>query len=182
MKNLSFEEVKEQFDKLVEQVESFVPINFKATKDSLKRFDEELQTKTSKRLKSGEAKDDESTKKTEKKRKQIASKGLHSDKNLEIQMKSMKKMIILQIVRENGTDMVYISFRAMLTDISRDDLTELYRIVMRKHDVYMLIERKYPLSTEMCKAMLDKKLQGGKPYEDCYKLLKMIEKQDGIRK
>ncbi|GJW62944.1 hypothetical protein Tco_0114828 [Tanacetum coccineum] len=40
---------------------------------------------------------------------------------------------VYQIVRENGTDMVYISFGAMLTDISRDDLTELYRIVMKKH-------------------------------------------------
>ncbi|GJT59975.1 hypothetical protein Tco_1003508 [Tanacetum coccineum] len=147
---------------------------------------------------------------------------------------------VYQIVKENGTDMVYISFGAMLTDISRDDLTELYRIVMRKRgmnepedefekvpwgylknmfeeplstdsiwslpgqqriicwryydacrvhclnlesvDVYMLIERKYPLSAEVCKAMLDKKLQGGKPDEDCYKLLKMMEKQADIRK
>ncbi|GJZ40190.1 hypothetical protein Tco_0586753 [Tanacetum coccineum] len=46
LKNLSFEEVKEEFDKLVKQVESFAPINFEATKDSLKRFGEELQTKT----------------------------------------------------------------------------------------------------------------------------------------
>ncbi|GKA07156.1 hypothetical protein Tco_0686380 [Tanacetum coccineum] len=118
---------------------------------------------------------------------------------------------VYQIVRENGTDMVYISFGAMLTDISRDDLTELYRIVMKKHgmnepedefekvlweylknmfeeplstdsiwslpDIYMLIERKYHLSAEVCKAMLDKKLQGGKPDEDCYKFLKMMEKQ-----
>ncbi|GJX05294.1 RNA-directed DNA polymerase, eukaryota [Tanacetum coccineum] len=138
---------------------------------------------------------------------------------------------VYQIVRENGTDMVYISFGAMLTDISRDDLTELYRIVMKKHgmnepedefekvlweylknmfeeplstdliwslpgqqriicwryydacrvhclnlesaDVYMLIERKYHLSAEVCKAMLDKKLQGGKQYVDCYYLLIM---------
>ncbi|GJT70501.1 hypothetical protein Tco_1029787 [Tanacetum coccineum] len=57
LKILSFEEVKEEFDKLVKQVESFAPINFEATKDSLKRFGEELQTKTSKRLKSDEAKD-----------------------------------------------------------------------------------------------------------------------------
>ncbi|GJS84736.1 hypothetical protein Tco_0751277 [Tanacetum coccineum] len=49
-------------------------------------------------------------------------------------------------------------------------------------DVYMLIERTYPLSAEMCKAMLDKKLQGGKPDENCYKMLKMMEKQAGIRK
>ncbi|GJY24938.1 hypothetical protein Tco_0399664 [Tanacetum coccineum] len=60
LKNLSFEDVKEEFDKLVKQVESFAPINFEATKASLKRFGEELQTKTPKRLKSDEAKDDDS--------------------------------------------------------------------------------------------------------------------------
>ncbi|GKA97457.1 hypothetical protein Tco_0825351 [Tanacetum coccineum] len=61
-----------------------------------------------------------------------------------VQMKLNAKMILLQNIkqgrkgvnqdcRENGTNMVYISFGAMLTDISRDDLTKLYRIVMRKH-------------------------------------------------
>ncbi|GJV60312.1 hypothetical protein Tco_1466412 [Tanacetum coccineum] len=152
----------------------------------------------------------------------------------------LRSVEAVTIVRENGIDMVYISFGAMLTDISRDDHTELYRIVMRKHgmneledefekvlweylknmfeeplstdsiwsltcqqriifwryydacrvhclnlesvDVYMLIEIKYPLSAEVCKAMLNKKIQGGKPDEDCYKLLKMMEKQAGIRK
>ncbi|GJU99049.1 putative ribonuclease H-like domain-containing protein [Tanacetum coccineum] len=97
--------------------------------------------------------------------------------------------------KEDGTDIVYINFGAMLKDISRDDLTELYRIVMNRYgmdgpedeleksmDIYMLIERKYSLSAEICKAMLDKKLQGGKPDEDCYKMLKMMEKQAGIRK
>ncbi|GJU14741.1 hypothetical protein Tco_1142707 [Tanacetum coccineum] len=127
----------------------------------------------------------------------------------------------------------------MLKVISRDDLTELYRIVMNRYgmngpedelervfwkylknmfeeplstdpiwselgqqriiswryyescrvhclnlesmDIYMLIERTYPLSAEMCKAMLDKKLQGGKPDENCYKMLKMMEKQAGAK-
>ncbi|GJS73293.1 hypothetical protein Tco_0706134 [Tanacetum coccineum] len=273
LKNLGFEEVTEEFNKLVKQVESFAPINFEATKDSLKRFGEELQTKTSKRLKSDEAKDDESTKKTGKRRKQIARKGLHSDKTDEDESEASKdadpisgtnipinpvpvaikppsiatyKIIkqgkegVYQIVREDGTDIVYINFGAMLKDITRDDLTELYRIVMNRYgmngpedelekvlweylknmfeaplstdpiwsllgqqriiswryyntcrvhclnlessDIYMLTERKYPLTAEVCKAMLDKKLQGGKPDEDCYKLLKMMEKQAGIRK
>ncbi|GJY00356.1 hypothetical protein Tco_0357374 [Tanacetum coccineum] len=79
LKNLSFEEVKEEFDKLVKQVESFAPINFEATKASLKRFGEELQTKTTKRLKDDEAKDAEPTKKSGKRRKQMAIKGLHTD-------------------------------------------------------------------------------------------------------
>ncbi|GKB91401.1 hypothetical protein Tco_0963673 [Tanacetum coccineum] len=233
LKNLSFEEVKEEFDKPVKQ--------------------------------SDEAKDDESTKKTGKRRKQIARKGLHSDKTDEDESEASKdadpisgtnilinpvpmtikppsianyKIIkqgkegVYQIVREDGTDIVYINFGAMLKDITRDDLTELYMIVMNRYgvngpedelkkvlweylknmfgaplstypiwvslgqqriiswryyttcrvhclnlessDIYMLTERKYPLSDEVCKAMLDKKLQGGKPDEDCYKLLKMM--------
>ncbi|GJW04694.1 retrovirus-related pol polyprotein from transposon TNT 1-94 [Tanacetum coccineum] len=73
------EELNEQQKKRKAQVESFAPINFEATKASLKRFGEELQTKTSKRLKSDEAKDVESTKKSGKRRKQMARKGLHKD-------------------------------------------------------------------------------------------------------
>ncbi|GJW99292.1 hypothetical protein Tco_0183206 [Tanacetum coccineum] len=265
-----------EFDKLVKQVESFAPINFEATKASLKRFGEELQTKTPKRLKDDEAKDDEPTKKSGKRRKQMARRGLHTniDKDdsegsdevseqddsvtgtkipinpVPVAMKtpSIATYTIIkqgekgayQIVREDGTDIVYINFGAMLKAISRDDLTELYRIVMNRYgmdgpedelekvfwkylknmfeeplstdpiwselgqqriiswryyescrvhclnlesmDIYMLIERTYPLSAEMCKAMLDKKLQGGKPDENCYKMLKMMEKQAGIRK
>ncbi|GJS49459.1 hypothetical protein Tco_0599580 [Tanacetum coccineum] len=231
-------------------VESFAPINFEATKASLKRFGEELQTKNSKRLKSDEAKDDKLTKKSGKRRKQMARKGLHTDIDKDDSEGSDEvseqddsvsgEKGVYQIVREDGTDIVYINFGAMLKDISRDDLTELYRIVMNRYgmdgpedelekvfwkylknmfeeplstdpiwsllsqqriiswryydacrvhclnlesmDIYMLIERKYPLSAEICKAMLDKKLQGGKPDEDCYKMLKMMEKQAGIRK
>ncbi|GJT26883.1 hypothetical protein Tco_0907158, partial [Tanacetum coccineum] len=212
---------------------------------SLKRFGEELQTKTAKKLKFDDE-GDESEDSDEANEKDDSTSGTKIPINpVPVATKSPSianyKIIkqgrkgVYQIVRENGTDMVYISFGAMLTDISRDDLTELYRIVMKKHgmnepedefekvlweylknmfeeplstdsiwslpgqqriicwryydacrvhclnlesaDVYMLIERKYPLSAEVCKAMLDKKLQGGKPDEDCYKLLKMMEKQ-----
>ncbi|GKD44410.1 hypothetical protein Tco_1269055, partial [Tanacetum coccineum] len=200
-----------------------------------------------KKSKKRKKKDDESTKKTGKRRKQIARKGLHSEKTDEDESEASKdadpisgtnipvnpvhvaikppsidtyKIIkqgkegVYQIVREDGTDIVYINFGAMLKDITRDDLTELYRIVMNRYgmnepddelekvlweylknmfeeplstdpkssDIYMLTERKYPLIAEVCKAMLDKKLQGGKPYEDCYKLLKWMEKQASIKK
>ncbi|GJY44953.1 hypothetical protein Tco_0433166 [Tanacetum coccineum] len=181
LKKLNFEEVKAEFEKLVKQLDTYVLINFEATKESLKRFGEELQTKTAKKLKFDdegtqpieekveEDKDDEPTKKTGKRRKQIARKGFytHHDKDkIEDSDKANEKddstsgtkipinlvpaatkspnianykiikqgrKGIYQIIRENGTNMVYISFGAMLTDISRDDLTELYRIVMRKH-------------------------------------------------
>ncbi|GJY52254.1 hypothetical protein Tco_0443101, partial [Tanacetum coccineum] len=72
---------KEKESFLLLSIDSFVPISFEATKDSLKRFGEELQTKTPKRLKEDkddEAKDDEPTKKLTKRRKQIARKGMHT--------------------------------------------------------------------------------------------------------
>ncbi|GKC08812.1 hypothetical protein Tco_1000422 [Tanacetum coccineum] len=250
LKKLNFEEVKAEFEKVVKQLDTYVPINFEATKESLKRFVEELQTKSAKKLKFDdestqlteekveEDKDDKPTKKTGKRRKQIARKGFHTHHDTDESEDSDEanekddsasgtkipinpvpvatkspgianyKIIkqgrkgVYQIVRENGTDMVYVSFGAMLTDISRDDLTELYRIVMRKHgmnepedelekvlweylknmfeeplstdSIWSLPERKYPLSAEVCKAMLDKKLQGGKPDKIAQNLLKMM--------
>ncbi|GJS50373.1 hypothetical protein Tco_0600494 [Tanacetum coccineum] len=219
LKNLSFEEVKEEFDKLVKQVESFALINFEATKASLKRFGEELQTKTPKRLKSDEAKDAEPAKKSRKMRKQMARKVLHTDldkddsKDLDevskqddsisgtkipinpvpIAMKS-PSIATYKIIKQ-GEKGVYQIVREDGTDISRDDLTELYRIVMNRYGMdgpndelekvfwkYLKNMFEEPLSTDSIWSALDKKLQGGKPDEDCYKMLKMMEKQAGIRK
>ncbi|GJV83453.1 putative ribonuclease H-like domain-containing protein [Tanacetum coccineum] len=229
LKKLSFEEVKEEFDKLVKQIESFAPISFEATKASLKRFGEELSKhKTPKRLKEekdDEAKDDESTKKSGKRRKQMARKGMSTnvDENdsedsdkvdeqeetntgtetpinpVPVAMKTPSvatyKIIkqgekgVYQIVREDGTDIIVMnSYGWMgLEDKLEKEFWKCLRIIvhclnLESMDVYMLIERTYPLSAEMCKAMLDKKLQGGKPDENCYKMLKMMEKQAGIRK
>ncbi|GJR75271.1 putative ribonuclease H-like domain-containing protein [Tanacetum coccineum] len=211
LKNLSFEEVKEEFDKLVKQVESFAPINFEATKDSLKRFGEELQTKTSKRLKSDEAKDDEPTKKTRKRRKHMARKGLHTDldkddskdtdeaseqddsasgtkipiNHVHCAMKS-PSIATYKIIKygmnglEDGLENVLWEYLKNMFEepLSTDPIWSLlgqqriiswrYYDTYRVHylnlesmDIYMLIERQYPLSAEVCKAMLDKKLQGG---------------------
>ncbi|GJZ52786.1 hypothetical protein Tco_0607671 [Tanacetum coccineum] len=110
--------------------------------------------------KDDEAKDDEPTKKSGKRRKQMARKGMHTsvDKNdsedsdkvgeqeetvtgtetpinpVPVAMKTPSvatyKIIkqgekgVYQIVREDGTDIVYINFGAMMKSISRDDLTE----------------------------------------------------------
>ncbi|GKB07981.1 hypothetical protein Tco_0836265 [Tanacetum coccineum] len=109
---------------------------------------------------------------------------------------------IYQIIRANGADTIYMSFGAMLKDIIRDNLTEFYRLVMQKYganrleDVYDRVlwsdlrtmfepplsedaiwKRKYPLSSDACQDMLDMKLQRGKQNEECYQLLKLIEKQ-----
>ncbi|GKD57478.1 hypothetical protein Tco_1290865 [Tanacetum coccineum] len=88
-KDLTVEDYAKRMVEL--QLDTYVPMNFEATKESLKRFGKELQTKTAKRLKFDdestqpteekvkEDKDDKPTKKTGKRRKQIARKGLHTD-------------------------------------------------------------------------------------------------------
>ncbi|GKF04022.1 hypothetical protein Tco_0034690 [Tanacetum coccineum] len=143
-------------------------------------------------------------------------------------------------MRANGADTVYISFGAMIKDFTKEDLIELYRLVMQKYGtnrpedaydrvlwsdlmtmfdpplnedaiwsiplqqkminwryyptcavhwltleastIYMLADRKYPLSKDACQVMLKMKLLDGTMDEVCYQLLKMIEKQARIRK
>ncbi|GJX07950.1 hypothetical protein Tco_0195882 [Tanacetum coccineum] len=145
-----------------------------------------------------------------------------------------------QIIRKDGSDKIYMSFGAILKDFSRDELVELYRLVIKKYGantpkemydrvlwgdlktmfdpplsddaiwslplqqkiinwryyptcavhyltldastIYMLAERKHPLSKDACQVMLKMKLLDGTMDEVCYQLLKMIEKQAGIRK
>ncbi|GKD04909.1 hypothetical protein Tco_1179883 [Tanacetum coccineum] len=115
LKKLKFEEIKEDFDKLVQQIDTFVPINLEATKAKLKIYGEELQTKT------------------------------------------LKKQKI-------------------------DDKCEVHCLTLEACAIYMLADRKYPLSKEACQVMMKMKLLDEKMNEVCYKLLKMMEKQAGIRK
>ncbi|GKC79041.1 hypothetical protein Tco_1129815 [Tanacetum coccineum] len=62
------------------------------------------------------------------------------------------------------------------------DKCEVHCLTLEACTIYMLADRKYPLSKEACQVMLKMKLLDGKMNEVCYKLLKMIEKQAGIRK
>ncbi|GJR94842.1 hypothetical protein Tco_0267016 [Tanacetum coccineum] len=278
LKKLKFEEIKEEFEKLVKQIDTFVPINIEATKAQLKRYGEELQTEISKKQriddkdvsdteeKVGKVKEEEPVKRVGKRKKQKARKGISIDKSPQGDSETDKEesveamnptpldtksnivanwkifqqgeRSIYQIIRANGADTVYMSFGAMLKDFTREDLIELYRLVMQKYgtnrpedaydrvlwsdlrtmfdpplnedaiwslplqqkmiswryydkcavhcltleacNIYMLADRKYPLSKDACQVMLKMKLLDGKMNEVCYKLLKMIEKQAGL--
>ncbi|GJY31727.1 hypothetical protein Tco_0415222 [Tanacetum coccineum] len=99
-----------------------------------------------------------------------------------------------QIIREDNTNVVYVNFPGLLNDLTRDDLKELYRLMMLKYVdnrpeeefkrvlwgdlktiihvwtteaayIYMLTEVKYPLPPRVCKAMLEKKLLGDRKDE-----------------
>ncbi|GJY64682.1 hypothetical protein Tco_0466142 [Tanacetum coccineum] len=179
-------------------------------------------------------KEEEVEKSTKIKRRRLktkARKGLNVDKDAQEDSETDKEEDMEAI----GAIPVTTKSPTMLKDFTRDDLTELYRLVMQKYGVnrpedvydrvlwsdlrtmfepslnedviwslplqqkmlnwryydscgvhcltleaaviYMLTERKYPLSFDACQAMLDMKLQGGKHNEECYQLLKLIEKQ-----
>ncbi|GJX64075.1 hypothetical protein Tco_0298418 [Tanacetum coccineum] len=68
--------------------------------------------------KGGKVKKEEPVKRVGKRKKQKVRKGERS---------------IYQIIRANGADTVYMSFEAMLKDFTREDLIELYRLVMQKY-------------------------------------------------
>ncbi|GJX27692.1 hypothetical protein Tco_0235771 [Tanacetum coccineum] len=166
LKKLNFEEVKAEFEKL------------SSTKTAKKlKFDDEGTQPTEGKIE--EDKDDKPTKKTRKRRKQIARKGFHTyhdkDESEDSDEANEKDDSTLGVGHEetcmNEPEDV---FEKVLWETLKNIV---HCLNLESADVYMLIERKYPLSAEVCKAMLDKKLQGGKPDEDCYKLLKMMEKQ-----
>ncbi|GJZ33135.1 hypothetical protein Tco_0578571 [Tanacetum coccineum] len=173
LKKLTFEEIKEEFEKLVKQIDTFVPINIEATKAQLKRYREELQTEISKKQriddkdvsdteeKVAKVKEEEPVKRVEKRKKQKARKGISIDKSPQVDLKTNKEeseeamdptpldtesnivvnwkifqqgeRSIYQIIRANGADTVYMSFGAMFKDFTREDLIELYRLVMQKY-------------------------------------------------
>ncbi|GJX01188.1 hypothetical protein Tco_0185101, partial [Tanacetum coccineum] len=203
LKKLTFEEI-EKFDKLVKQIDTFVPMGLEATKAIMKRYSEELQTGTSKKQKTV---DDSGSAELQEK---VAAKDVPVTEE-----KDGETTVPKEEEEDSETDKeedmeaifaihVAIKSPTMLKDITRDDLTELYRLVIQKYRanrhedvydrryydscevhcltleaivIYMLTERKYPLSSDACQAMLDMKLQEGKQNEECYQLLKLIEKQ-----
>ncbi|GKE77149.1 hypothetical protein Tco_1543269, partial [Tanacetum coccineum] len=155
------EELKDKFDYLMRSMERFVPMD--TEKERRKRTGVELQTESSKKLKSDtredvyvpKEKDKESVKREEEfeikklvlrytKRKSLERKGLQkkpeSVKSGPAPAKIVKWQIIktgkrgaYQIIREDNTDVVYVNFQGLLNDLTRDDLKELYRLMMLKY-------------------------------------------------
>ncbi|GKD84645.1 hypothetical protein Tco_1355799 [Tanacetum coccineum] len=137
----------------------------------MKRYGEELQTKTSKKQrfddkdvpakkdKVAEVMEEEPVKRTGKRKKQKARKGVNVDKNAQGDSETNKEesveamnptslatksnivvnwkifqqgqRSIYQIIRANGADTIY----AMVKDFTREDLIELYRLVMQKYGI-----------------------------------------------
>ncbi|GJT67218.1 hypothetical protein Tco_1018698 [Tanacetum coccineum] len=170
------ENAEDLYDELLEESR-----NMEALSQLKKLSFEEAQgkkygTKTQKRLKDDkdvESKDDEPTKKF-RRRKQMARKGMHTsvDKNDSEDSDEVGE-------QEESTTGTETPINPVLVAMKTPGV---HCLNLESMDVYMLSERKYPLSAEVCQTMLKMKLLDGKMNEDCYRMLKMMEKQAGIRK
>ncbi|GJU07273.1 hypothetical protein Tco_1123703 [Tanacetum coccineum] len=133
--------------KVVQQMILLFLYNNEATKAELKRYGEELQTKTSKKQKIddkdvpaigekvAEVKEEEQVKRTGKRKKQKARKGINVDKSAQEDSETDKEESVEAM---NPTPLttksdIYMSFGAMIKDFTREDIIELYRLVMQKY-------------------------------------------------
>ncbi|GKC57949.1 hypothetical protein Tco_1085547 [Tanacetum coccineum] len=95
-----------------------------------------------------------------------------------------------QIVRADGKSQIYLVFNHMLKSFDREDLEDLYKLVKARYgstrpvkdldlsmQIYMLVEKKYPLTPPTLLQMLEKKLQIDYESEMAYQLCKLIIKQ-----
>ncbi|GJR39883.1 putative RNA-directed DNA polymerase [Tanacetum coccineum] len=105
LSQLKFEEIKEEFEKLVKQIDTFVPMNIEATNPQ------------------GDSETDE-----EESVEAMNPTPLDTKSNIVANWKIFQQgeRSIYQIIRANGADTVYMSFGAMLKDFTREDLIELY--------------------------------------------------------
>ncbi|GJR87847.1 hypothetical protein Tco_0211858 [Tanacetum coccineum] len=145
----------------------------------------ELQTKTSKKEKFddkdvpaigekvAEVKEEELVKRTGKRKKQKARKGINVDKSAQEDSETDKeesvKEVFIRILRANGAEQSHELWKLWLKRLYKRDLIELYRYVA---------DRQNSNCQDACQVMLKMKLLDGKMNEVCYKLLKMIEIED----
>ncbi|GKC36240.1 hypothetical protein Tco_1048624 [Tanacetum coccineum] len=112
-----------------------------------------------------------------------------------------EKISLFQIIRANGSSKRYSSMIQMLRDFDSKDLETLWKLVKAKHrstrpeegyervlwgdlrtmfqdmHLFMLVEKRYPLTPATITEKLNKKLQTDHLNEMCYQLLKLMTKQ-----
>nr|GEW86404.1 UBN2 domain-containing protein [Tanacetum cinerariifolium] len=76
-----------------------------------------------------------------------------------------------QIMRVDGKSQMYMVFSQMLKSFDREDLEDLYKLI------YILVEKKYPLTPPTLSMILEKKLIVEYESEMAYQLLRFIRKQ-----
>ncbi|GKC10463.1 hypothetical protein Tco_1007245 [Tanacetum coccineum] len=163
LKKLKFEEIKEEFDKLVKQVDTFVPMSLKATKAEkgkrvCKENGKKKETNSKERPAEEKIEEEKTPKKTGKRVKSIARKGVHSkgesshkdDKEMKMWLsvvpdedkegdyepldsKEPDEIYQNMITRSNGSKRFFSNIMNVLSRIDKEDLNAIHRMVMDKY-------------------------------------------------
>ncbi|GJT32128.1 hypothetical protein Tco_0922547 [Tanacetum coccineum] len=168
LKKLTFDELKTEFEKLVKSIENFMPMETDERvkrQEPLIAKEEEIEKSVKKRgkIKKQNARkgihidktaQDESEEEREAFMKdKVTSTSSESEIGIDAIPTATKppsivdwKIIpqsglkaVYQIIRKDDSDKIYMSFGAILKDFSRDDLTELYRLVIKNVGNYTFL-------------------------------------------
>ncbi|GJU07310.1 hypothetical protein Tco_1123740 [Tanacetum coccineum] len=180
--------LKPEFEKLMKSIESFVPME---TEARVKRHGLQLEQETSKKQKieiedasitKGKdevVKEEEAevpVKKIGIRRKQKARKGINIAKTAQDEFNNEREAFMKDKVKDASSESE-IGVDAIPT-VTKPPTIVNWKIISQSSPKGY---RKYPLSKDACQVMLKMKLLNGTMDEVCYQLLKMIEKQAGIR-
>ncbi|GJZ59576.1 hypothetical protein Tco_0615392 [Tanacetum coccineum] len=190
LKKLTFEEHKTEFEKLVKSIKSFMPME---TEGRVKREGVQLKQESSKKqktIKEVQVIEESATepvivkkeeiekpvKKRGKIKKQKARKGIHVDKTAHDESEKEREAFMKDKVTYTSSES-----EIGIDVIPTATKPPMHCLTLEASTIYMLADRKYPLSKDVFQVTIKMKLQDGTMDEVCYQLLKMIEKQAGLR-
>ncbi|GJT29270.1 hypothetical protein Tco_0909545 [Tanacetum coccineum] len=172
LKKLKFEEIKKEFDKLVQQIDTFVPMDFEATKEKLKRYGEELQTKTSKKQKI----DDKDVPAIGEKVVENAQGESETDKEESVEAMNPTSLATKSHSVKYGTDRPEDAYDRVLWS----DLRTMFDPPLNEDAIWSLPLQQKMVSWRCLPSDAENEASRWKMNEVYNKLLKMIEKQAGI--
>ncbi|GJU18606.1 hypothetical protein Tco_1146572 [Tanacetum coccineum] len=156
LKKLSFDEIKELFETTMKRVKDFVPMESDrlvpkiSTGSSKRTIETELEHEGSKREKTNEEQSAEEEK--------------------ELSEKELQKLIMIVPVEE-----VYVeALQVKLKRLFEPDIDDILWKLQRGHDIFMLVEKDYPLTRGLLTLMLCNKMQVDQYSEMADELLRKI--------
>ncbi|GJW80490.1 hypothetical protein Tco_0144465 [Tanacetum coccineum] len=189
LKNKSFDSIQKMFDRAFKRVNTFVDFKTDLVEGKEKRVGAVLEQEVAKKQKVDEDKDiielqslmevipDEEEVATD-----AVTLATKSPRIVDWKIHKEAKQIYFQIIRADGKSQMYLVFSQMLKSFDREDLETLWKLVKAKHGstrpeegyervlwvhflrlqsmhIYMLVEKRYPLTPATITDMLNKKFQ-----------------------
>ncbi|GJT26646.1 hypothetical protein Tco_0906921 [Tanacetum coccineum] len=175
LKSKSYDEIQKLFDKEMKRVNTFVDMNSEVvkgsetrTEESSKRARDELESNMSKKQKIDEHVEVEEDDQEEAEMKRHIEIVKDDKVAIDAIPLATKPLVIVEYKIDKDRRMGYFKLIRAYRSSKR----------FRNLDIFMLVEKRYPLTAITISNMLNKKLQADRWNEMCYQLLKLMTKQE----